>query len=324
VYTRAYPFLAFALLVELAGLMLRLPAYLDFVVALFILLALAIATAAIRRRAGRAPYRRERIRGLELAAFVSIPAVVALLLGDGLATAAWLMLVNGAILCVCYLVITAGLPAIVIWTLRNAGSQLAGSLPLLARALPLLLVFSVVLFINSEMWQVAAASSWLTIALVASLLMMSGVLFLALRLPTEVRRLADEAGAEDLSAGQQINVSLVLLVGQVIQLLLVFFAMSSLFIFLGALLVEPAVRHEWIHTSGERLVSFQIFGERRDITVELLQVSGFTAAITTLSFAISSATDSAYRAEFLDSTIENLRGTFEAHTEYLALRNSSD
>jgi hypothetical protein len=284
----------------------------------------AIATATVRRRAGHAPWRRERIGGLELVAFVSIPAAVALILGDGLATGAWLALVNGGLLFGCYVVITTGLPAIVVWTLRNAGSQLAGSLPLLARALPLLLVFSLVIFVNAEMWQVAAASSWPTIVLVACLLLMSGVLFLALRLPADVRRLADETGADDLTRGQQLNVSLILLVGQVIQLLLVYLAMLSLFVFVGALLIDPAVRQEWIHTGGDRLLSFEIFGQRRDVTVELLQVSGLTSAITTLSFAISSATDSAYRAEFLDSTIENLRGTFEAHTEYVALRNSSE
>ena len=45
------------------------------------------------------------------------------------------------------------------WGAQRGQGQLTGLGPLVARALPLLLLFTTFLFINGEVWQVAGAST---------------------------------------------------------------------------------------------------------------------------------------------------------------------
>jgi hypothetical protein len=63
---------------------------------------------------------------------------------------------------------------------RVAG-QLASSLLLLARAVPLLMLFAFVLFLTTEMWQVFAEIGDASLAGVAALLVAVGTLFLVVR-----------------------------------------------------------------------------------------------------------------------------------------------
>ena len=83
------------------------------------------------------------------------------------------------------------------WALRRTRSQLGLLIPLVTRALPLLLLFLVVMFVNTEVWQVASSLPvgvlWLTVLLFAGL----AVLFLVARLPEEVDRVVSEVDDED-------------------------------------------------------------------------------------------------------------------------------
>jgi hypothetical protein len=83
------------------------------------------------------------------------------------------------------------------WALRRTRSQIGLLVPLVTRALPLLLLFLVVMFINTEVWQVASSLPvgvlWLTVLLFAGL----AVLFLVARLPEEVDRVVSEVDDED-------------------------------------------------------------------------------------------------------------------------------
>ena len=76
-----------------------------------------------------------------------------------------------------------GFVSIVRWAGRRLAGQLASSLLLLARAVPLLLLFAVVLFINTEMWQTFGAIDDPALIAFAGLLIGIGTLFLAVRLP---------------------------------------------------------------------------------------------------------------------------------------------
>ena len=81
---------------------------------------------------------------------------------------------------------------IVTWALARTVAGLRSLLPLATRALPLLLVFVTFLFINAEVWQLAAeletGALWLVVLLFAVL----AVAFLAVRLPEEVDKVDDE------------------------------------------------------------------------------------------------------------------------------------
>jgi hypothetical protein len=64
---------------------------------------------------------------------------------------------------------------------------------------PLLLVFALVLFINTGMWQVFSGMPDLFLALVCGLFVGVGSAFLVTRLPREVRELEEAGGGPELS-----------------------------------------------------------------------------------------------------------------------------
>lgn len=80
---------------------------------------------------------------------------------------------------------------ILAWALQRAVGSLARVLPMMSRALPLLLLFITFLFINAEVWEMTARLSagalWLTVLLFGGI----ATAFLLVRLPEEVDRVDD-------------------------------------------------------------------------------------------------------------------------------------
>ncbi len=100
----------------------------------------------------------------------------------------WPLLVN-------ILALPAGLAALIgAWALVN---RARGRQPL-ARALPLLLLFGVFLFLTPEIWQVSESMQGPFFWAVVGLFFFLGTLFLVTRLPREVRELATYQSAEEL------------------------------------------------------------------------------------------------------------------------------
>src|SRR4051794_24063407 len=174
----------------------------------------------------------------ELTVFVLVPAVLPAVFGgqwrSALVTAAGNLLLLGLI----YLVVGYGVLSIVRWAAGRLLGQLASSVILLARAVPLLLIFAVVLFLTTEMWQVFSAAPPAFLAGMGVLLGLIGTLFPAVRLPREVRELEREAGAGPPLAGRQrLNVGLVMFVSQVLQVTVVAVAIGAFFVAFGILAV---------------------------------------------------------------------------------------
>ena len=172
----------------------------------------------------------------------------------GQTTSAWVVCaVNLGLLLVLYVWFAYGVASILRFTGRRVGEQLAAAVDLLARAIPLLLLFSVVLFINTEMWQVFAGMNGATFAATAALLVVVGSVFLAVRLPREVERIErDVAAGPALQRRQRINVGLVLFVTQALQIVLVALAVGAFFIAFGALVVPADVIEAWTGTEAGR------------------------------------------------------------------------
>ena len=256
----------------------------------------------------------------ELAAFVLLPALLPLIFGGQLTSALVTAGVNLALIALTYGVVGYGLVAMVRWAAGRLFSQLAASLELLARAVPLLLVFSLVLFINTEMWQVFAGIPDAFLALVGGLFVALGTLFVALRIPREVGVLERQVGAgPPFARRERLNVGLVLLVSQGLQVLTVTLSVGVFFTAFGALAIGPGVVDSWIGTTGNELMAFTLLGERVSVSEELLRVSGGIAAFSGLYYAIAVMTDSTYREEFLDELTGELRQTFRERAEYRAL-----
>ena len=277
-----------------------------------------VANAARRRPFFSLP---RRVGPVELAVFVVLPALLPLVFGGQLVSALVTAVGNLALLALVYAVVGYGLLSIVRWAAGELPSGLASSLAALTRAVPLLLVFALVLFINTEMWQVFAELPRALAALIGALFVIVGAAFLAGRLPREVARLEREAGAggPPLSARQRVNVGLVMFTTQAVQVLVVSLAVGLFFVVFGALAIGPDVLEAWIGTTGDELLTVELFGEPATVTAELLRVSGAIAAFAGLYYAIAVLTDGTYREEFLEDLVGELRATFRARVDYLRL-----
>jgi len=262
---------------------------------------------------------------LELGAFVLLPALLPLAFGGQWRSAVVTAAANAALLALIYGIVGYGLLSILRWALARLLSQLASSLALLTRAIPLLMIFSVVLFLTTEMWQVFSQASAASLVVLALLFIALGTSFLVARLPREVRSLEHDAGtgSAELDRRQRLNVGLVLFVSQALQVLLVSLAVGAFFVVLGTLLIDAGVLESWIGSDGHVLLNVDFGGHDGIVTEELLRVSGAIAAFTGLYFAISMLTDDVYRREFLDELTAEMRETFRARGEYLRLRGAT-
>lgn len=230
------------------------------------------------------------------------------------------------------------------WALRRAFRSLGLLLPLLTRALPMLLLFVTFLFINAEVWQVASSLDggvlWGTVLFFG----VAAVLFLVPRLAEELDAFDDSIVAADLleashgtplapaaqrlvdadidlpeeaqvSGLQMVNLVLVLVVAQAVQVLLLAVAVFAFFIVFGAVAIDDVVIESWTgveepaHILGLDLVS-----------VELVQVSVFLAAFSGLYFTVYAVTDELYRREFFTVIMDELRRAVGARVIYRALR----
>jgi hypothetical protein len=326
VWTRAAPIFPFVFIAEMLGaidldwsLLANIGAALG---GLAILLgAFGLVNLARGRRFWALP---EDVGPAELAAFVIAPAALPLIFGgqwgSALATAA----ANLLLLALAYGVIRYGLFAIVRWTVPRLFEQLAAAPSVISRAVPLLLVFALVLFINTEMWQVFSRMPDAFLVLVGVLFVLAGTVFIAARLPREVRAFEEGAGSAGppLETPQRFNVGLVMFVGQALQIFVVSVAIGAFFVVFGALAVGPDVRDAWEVERESAVLRLTVFGEQVQVTEALLRVSGGIAAFAGLYYAIAVLTDSTYRQEFRDELTEEMADSFAARADYLELRSA--
>jgi hypothetical protein len=217
-----------------------------------------------------------------------------------------------------------GVASILRFTGRRVGVQLAAAVDLLARAIPLLLLFGIVLFVNTEMWQVFAGMNGATVAATAALLAVVGSVFLGARLPREVKRIErDVAAGPPLRRPQRINVGLVLYVTQALQIALVALAVGAFFMAFGALVIPADVIESWTGTQGRQIFSVDLGDIEVRVTIELFRVSAGIAALSGLYYSVAVLTDSTYREEFLDELTGDLRSVFADRARYLELRRQA-
>jgi hypothetical protein len=319
VWTRAVPVLGLVLVGEVLGAIDLSWSTLANIGALLGGVAILLGGIALANRVrGRPLLARPRdVGALELAGFVLLPALLPAIFG-GQTRSAWVTAVsNLAVLAVLYGTIRYGLLSIVAWAARRLGGQLAASVVLLARAIPLLLLFSLVLFLTTEMWQTFARMDDASLGAIAGLLVAVGTLFLVARLPREVAALEREVGGgPPLDRRQRFNVGLVMFVSHALQVLVVSLAIGVFFVAFGLLATPGSLLQTWVGRQPDQILT--IAGVQ--LYAELLRVSAAIAAFSGLYYAIAVLTDATYREEFLSELEASMRETFTARAEYLALR----
>lgn len=276
---------------------------------------------------------------------VSIPLTTAAGLGAAL-SAVGLVLAT-------YAVATLRAWLIVGWAIRRTFRSLGLLLPLVTRALPLLLLFITFLFINAEVWQVSAALDggvlWVTVLLFAGV----AVGFLLTRLPEELDNVDDEvdrqqlldacrgtpleAAAEaiagrvervgsvdaEVTGLQKANLVLVLLVSQTVQVLLLSVAVFAFFIVFGVVAMDPGVVGSWTGGDLHPVVSSMGAWDGDRLSRELVQVSVFLAAFSGLYFTVYAVTDDVYRKQFFSGVIRELERAVSARVAYRSLKDGA-
>src|SRR3954454_23938617 len=98
---------------------------------------------------------------------------------------------------------------------------------------------------------------------------------------------------------------------QAIQVLLVSAMIAAFLTVFGVLVVDDRLRTDWIGYPGNELLHFHLFGERLELTSELLRVAAGLATFSGFYFAISIFTDSTYREEFLGELTSEMKRSFK-------------
>ena len=300
------------------------------VVIVAVLVAMVLITNAVARRPLLS--RPRSIGAPELAAFLVGPAVPSLIFGQW-DDALYAVLEGLAVLLVIYLVTSYGLIPLAVWAVRRLRAEIGELGRIVARGLPLLLLFTMFLFINADVWQMAATLKGFGFVAALTIFFVLGALFVISRLPhltTDLGRfetwadvdelldgtpLADEVlpvtGHPDpppLSRRERINLALLSLVGQGLQITVVAVLLTAFFVVFGVFAITPATTATWLGTDDFNvLLSFHVGSQRLVLSEPLLRVAGFLGAFSGMYFTVVLATDSSYQDAFRDDIAPQIR-----------------
>jgi len=238
-----------------------------------------------------------------------------------------------------YAATTLQLLVIARWAAGRTLRSLPMMLPLVTRALPLLMLFVTFLFINTEVWMVANSLDPGVLALAVTFFAVLAVGFLLVKLPEEMDRVDDDvdpgrlaertsgtpmgddaaavfAGADhddlvrivEVTGLQKWNLVLVLLVAQAVQVLLLSIAVLVFFLVFGSVIMQPEVVKAWL---GD--------GWSGSVARPLLNVSVFLAGFSGLYFTVGAVTDETYRQQFFTSVTRELERAVAVRAVYRTL-----
>jgi hypothetical protein len=326
IFTRAAPLLVLVFLAEMIGATsLDWHWWQNLLAALGALIALVAGFGLLNGLRGRKFWSLPTRFGIpELAVFVLLPALLPLVTQGQVKQFFGIAVGNLLLVAVVYVVVGYGLIATVLWGLRRLAGELGNSIASFVRALPLLLVFSLVLFMTADMWQVFAGMpvEFIIFSMIAFTLL--STLFLLIRLPREVDAIERDAGSgPPLRPIQRLNVSISLVIRQWMQVLVVSAGVGLFFVAFGMLAISAHVYELWGITKGSWSYEINWLNHPMVLSASLVKVAVGIANFTGLYYSIALLTDSTYRTDFLDNISAELRDVFTARAEYLELRRTT-
>ncbi|MGW6266357.1 hypothetical protein [Cellulosimicrobium funkei] len=335
VFGRSAPFLLVVLLAELSGAVRSgWPAGANALALLGAAALVAAAYAGLNVVRGRPWSTLPQSVGVpELAFFVLVPALLPVVFGGQWGDALLTVVGNLVLLGIVRVVVGYGVLSSLWWGLARVTDELGAALLRLVRLLPLLLVFSLVLFYNAEVWQVFDRTHGVADLVLGAFFALLVVLFVGLRSPAEAREALAETAARHpgheraarFSRGQTANLATMIATSQLLQVLVVSLGMGVFFMALGMLTVTPEVMALWDVDGGtwQRTLSLVggggVGGADLVVTQTLLRVSVAIATFTGLYYAISVQVDAVYREEFVDGIETQLADVLRARSRYLDL-----
>lgn len=230
----------------------------------------------------------------------------------------------------------SGVGSIVGWALKVTAHNLSEVGNLFVRALPIMLL-TVLVFFNSYVWLMASTVTRPRLWCALLFLMLISVAFVIATTVDRVRpiltavapdpaapgqplldgtpfeHMADAGRRIPLSRIERANAVFVVAMSQVVQLLIVAAVTAAIFFVLGLILLSPRLLAEWTH-DGAR--DGTIMGMTLPIPDALIQITLFLGAMTFMYVSARVATDAAYRTEFIEPQVADLRRTLDARDRY--------
>lgn len=317
---------------------------------------LVTAWAISNRLRGHATFARPTdIDAPELALFLIGPALPVLAFGQ-VGDALESVITAAVLLALIYVWSAYGFGPLLKWASRRGRRQVTTLGSLVARALPLLLLFNTFLFINAEVWEMAGTLTGPAYLVVILTFVGLGVTFALSRVPGTIRaintferredideHLADTPAAtltpihpdgtnpegfgdvpvDRLRMRQRLNIGLVVLFGQALQITLVTAALTAFFVGFGFFGITASTSLGWTRLEDLNVLFDASFGGRTLILSEpLIRVSVFLGAFSGMYFTVVLTTDDTYREEFSDEIGPEIREALAVRTAYRVTRGS--
>lgn len=270
---------------------------------------------------------------LEPTLFVAVPTVVSALRSDTWIDPALTLVVGALLLGTVYAVTSYGLVAITRFVLGELSVQLRLLGSISSRAVPMLLLITMTIYITGETWQMAARLKGLSFVATLGLFIVIGGVFLWSRVPeviasverfddwSEVTALLDgtplagvalpgEGDPEEppIRRGEWLNMAVLALTAQAVQITLVALVVWVFFVLLGLVAVHPDTAAQWLGAPAHPIVGVIPIGQSRfAVTGEGLRVAAFLAAFAGLTFTVYLITDETYRREFRTDVTDRIR-----------------
>ena len=238
-----------------------------------------------------------------------------------------------AIIAVCCLVTGMGGGSLISWASRLAVRNASAIGHMASIALPVILMLVVFAFFSAEVWQMASALHWGSLALIGLVVaVLAGVVVLRVSAseiddeahsPSDEQRRALLVGTpaehraeasvrrQPLRAPQRMNILLALTFAQLLQALFFAGLLCALLIVIGSIAVPVGVAELWLGpgsaTQPMLIEKFTIGSAELPITVNLLKAATLLSLIATLPFVFSAVSEARYRERFFDPIMADMR-----------------
>ncbi|SNY55078.1 hypothetical protein [Paractinoplanes atraurantiacus] len=199
-------------------------------------------------------------------------------------------------------------------------SHMPGIVRLQTKTLPAMVVLTLFLFLNADVWQAAEHLDAGRLSL-ALLLFAVVALFAGGARIREVRdnlsrvhgRLGTGGAGQALpalTAAQRFNVAMALTTRQLAGAVWVGVGVFLYFFTLGVIVLVPDTMKQWLGAGYETL------SWSDDVPVALVHVAGLLAGFSAMAFTVASATDSAYRRDYFDPISDEIAQILSLHVTY--------
>ena len=274
----------------------------------------------------------------ELAAFVIGPVVPSAIFGQW-GDAAQALIEGVVILGAIYLLAAFAVGQLITWAIRASLKQVRMLGRLLVRALPQLLLFTVFLFINAEVWQVAGTLFGLPYFIGLVIFFILGAVFVLSGIPKMLDDLDDFSSSEEiarlivdtpadglpvpdiherpLGRGEKLDLILVSTFNQAVQVTFVAIVLTAFFVTFGFIAIPLDTQIGWMSADTTNVFfTLTISGRELVMTESLIRVAGFLGAFIGMYFTVVLSTDDKYKNDFAEDTAPEIHKSLAVRLVY--------